>query len=152
VDFHVLDGSHRDCYAFTPKATVEVAVTLNVDELDPMTRIGIGLNNPTGERTFGVVHTLAKPTSGGKYLEILLKCPLPGLVPGRYEFDIAAMDENWHVLHSVNAVAAIEVIDADGQLGSLVVQRGYGHVMVPAEWSVREAALSDTALPYDTPT
>lgn len=151
VDFCVLDADRRDCFAFAPNATVRFAVIVNAAELEPTTRIGVGVNNPTGERTFGVVHTLTKP-AGSNALEVVVECKLPNLVPGRYELDIAAMDENWHVLHSVTSVAAIEVIDSEGRLGSLVVQRGYGHVMVPATWTVGEVTLTfDTATPYDTP-
>jgi lipopolysaccharide transport system ATP-binding protein len=135
----VTDAAGADCYAFRTDA--EVAVRLEVDAADavPDARIGIGVNNPLGERTFACASYLSGYRVGTLHgrSEVTVRFRLPALVPGLYTLDVAVLDATNAVLHGVFPAAALQITDPADQLRSTEsMPRQFGHVIVPARWEV----------------
>lgn len=132
------DGAERR--TFETSDVVHVRVGLSADPPVSDVRVGIGLNNQLGERTFACASHLSGVNLGDLAgpAEVVVRLRLPDLVPGRYTIDVAVLDDHNAQLHGIYPVSAIEVFDRGHRLRTTENQPGhYGHVIVPAEWSVR---------------
>ncbi|MFO0848049.1 MAG: ABC transporter ATP-binding protein [Gemmataceae bacterium] len=120
----------------------EVVVTVAVDATPPAyeAHVGIAVHNSYGERPFACSSHLTDYEIGtlAGAAEVAIRFRLPNLVPGVFTLDVNVVERSNHVLHQVERILAVEVVDTRQRLKTTHCQvRDYGHVIVPARWEVR---------------